>query len=126
MKRYIRASYNAASAIQEFNRKMLSNPNFQIEVSQPANGMFGRGGYIYIFKVTGGTNVYRVFADDKNMELIFQQIEVAFYVNGVEHYDEAVDYMYTTTLPIDEWFYCVKMWAEDCEEGDPNFTQYEN
>ncbi len=104
---------------------MMNSPEFDIQVNQPADGVFDRGGYIYIFKVAGGTNVYRVFADDKNMQLIFQQVAVAFYVNGSEHYDEAVDYADTATEPISKWFDLVLEWTTACEADDPNFTEYE-
>lgn len=125
MKRYIKTSYQPVPALEGFNKRMQRSPYFDIQIAQPANGVFDRGGYIYIFKVKGGSNVYRLFADDKNMQLIFQQIAVAFYVGGVEHYDEAVDYAHTDSLPIKKWFDQVEVWAEECEETNPNFTEYE-
>lgn len=126
MKRYIRSSYEISSELKEFDRQMRSDFRIDIKVTEPADGIFGRGGYIYIFKEHGGTNVYRVFADDKNMQLIFQQIAVAFDVDGKEHYDEAIDYEFTDDLPIHQWFDAVLQWTDECETENPNFTKYED
>lgn len=82
-----------------------------------------RGGYIYMFKINDH-NVYRVFVDDENDEMIFQCIQDAFYVNGEEYYDEAVDYK-DIQGHSDEWFDLFKQWIDECEREDPYFTEYD-
>ena len=123
MKRYIRTSYEISPELEKFNRQMIAD--FEVEVVDRAYELLDRGGYIYIFRVKNGHNVYRVFADDRNMELIFQQIEVAFYVHGEEHWDDPVDYKNVADVPIPEWIGLVKRWADECEADDPHFTYVE-
>ena len=125
MKRYIRASYEISPELEEFNQKLTADPYFDIKVAQPASEVLNRGGYIYIFKVKGGTNVYRLFADDRDMQLIFQYIAEAFYIDGKEYYDDAVDVADTSDAPISEWYDLVKHWVKLAEVQDPDFTHYE-
>ena len=58
----------------------------------PADELFnGRGGYVYIFKFNN--NAYRLLADFKNEELIFQVLAVGYATkSGDFGYDDAHDY----------------------------------
>ena len=101
--------------------------------------------YVLMFKVNKH-NVYRVilFTDC----VIFQCVDYAFYVNGNEFYDNAIDYKSVHTTQSYEWFklnhpavvdddmiidndmnkwadYVVK-WVDECEIDNPEFTEYEN
>lgn len=84
---------------------------------------FGRGGYVYIFKINN--NAYRVFCDSKYDEMIFQVLAVAFYDDeGNECYDDACDYK-SVSGNMDSWFDLFKQWIDECEADDPNFTKFE-
>lgn len=120
MKRYIKSS---TEFISDFDMQLRSYLGDKLIIADRADEvMSGRGGYIYIFKMPSG-NVYRLFADDVLDELIFQQIAVAFYVNGKEYYDEAVDYEYIKGHQ-SEWFDLFKKWLNRAE-SEGLFTEYD-
>lgn len=120
MKRYIKSS---TTFISDFDNQLRSYLGSNLISAVPAEEIgFGRGGYVYMFKMPSG-NVYRLFADDKYDELIFQQIAVAFYVGGEEHYDEAVDYEYMKGHQ-PEWFDLFKKWLAQAE-SEGLFTEYD-
>ena len=83
---------------------------------------FNRGGEVFLFKVNDG-NVYRVFCDTENDELIFQRIASKFVVDGDEYYSDAVDYKHVDGLS-EDWHHYVIRWTDECEKFDPNFTEF--
>lgn len=121
MKRYIKTSSRFIDRLDQQIRAWLGD---RLIVAEPANGNFGRGGYVYLFKINDH-NVYRVFCDDVNQQLIFQCVAYAFDVNGREYYDEARDYKDINGKMM-QWFSLIKQWVNECEADDPNFTTYEN
>lgn len=116
MKRYIHSSSE------------LSNLDFQINtflrdnlISKESGEMFGRGGYVYTFKV--GDNVYRVFCDDKNAELIFQCVAVCVVLDDEEYYDDAQDYK-SAKGNMSDWYNLIYDWINECQRDNPHFTEY--
>lgn len=124
MKRMIKASsaFQADKFIDKLDQQIRAWLGNRLIVAEPAKG-FGRGGYVYIFKINDH-NVYRVFCDDVNQELIFQCVGYAFDVNGREYYDDARDYK-DIKGKMTQWFGLIKQWVNECEADDPNYTTYE-
>jgi len=79
-------------------------------------------GYCYSFKINHH-NVYRVFVLPDR--LIFQCVQYAFDVNGTEFYDDAQDYKADYDAGnIDNWFNLIVKWIDECENANPEFTEY--
>lgn len=128
MKRYIRSTAEVTSKkvdIETIDQQIRDYLGDDLISATPGKDfpVRGRGGYIYLFKINDH-NVYRVFVDDVDDEMIFQCIAEAFYVNGEEYYDEAVDYK-DIQGHSDQWFDLFKKWIDECEADDPRFTHYE-
>ena len=120
MKRYVKTSVSFIDRLDRDIRKWLGD---RLISAERAEGNFGRGGYIYVFKINDH-NVYRVFCDDINQELVFQCIPYAFNSNGREYYDEARDYKHVKGKML-QWFNLIKQWVDECEADDPTYTIYE-
>lgn len=123
MKRYIKSTAGSYDQIQLIDKQIRDYLGDNLILAEPAKENFNRGGYVYIFKINDH-NVYRVFADVLFNELIFQCIAEAFYVDGKEFYDDAVDYKMIKGH-MDEWFDLFKQWINECEAQDPTYTHYE-
>lgn len=124
MKRYIRTNTEDTSFLDTVDSQIRDYLGDDLISVTPASTVgFGRGGNIYIFKINNH-NVYRVFVDTENDEMIFQCVAVAFIVGQDEYYDEAVDYK-DIQGHRDQWFDLFKKWIDECEADDPRFTSYE-
>lgn len=124
MKRYIRTNTQDTSFLDAIDSQIRDYLGDSLISVTPASRLgFGRGGNVYMFKVNDH-NVYRVFVDPDHDEMIFQCIAEAFYVDGTECYDEAVDYK-DVQGHREQWFDLFKKWIDECEADDPKFTNYE-
>ena len=122
MKRYVRATSHVD--IDKIDKQIRDYLGDDLISAFPAKEIgISRGGNVYIFKMNDH-NVYRVFVDSRFDEMVFQCIAEAFYVNGRECYDDAVDYKMVKGNS-DQWFDLFKKWINECETDDPMYTHYE-
>ena len=114
-----------SKAIEEVDKKIVNDPDIEIINKMTGEEMgFGRGGYCYMFKPNGSTNVYRLFCDDLNGEVGLQAVaDVYVDKDGQKYYDDARDYKWSTDS-IDNWYTIVKDWVAECELDDPRYTVY--